>query len=163
MFMTPVVCEPLAALAPLQLPVALQVGLLVALQVMVLLPPAVIEVGLTDIETTGTAMTVRVADFVSVPALLLQARVYVYVPAVDMVPVLCDPLPLFAPDQLPLAVQLVGLLVALQLKVELLPVPMLLGETEMVTTGATAPPPPLVTFTVAVAVSLPPALLQSSV
>ena len=64
-----------------------------------------------------------------------------------MEPVLVLPLPVWAPLHEPEALQAVGLLVVLQLRVALLPVPMLVGDKAMVTTGATAPPPPAVTFT----------------
>jgi hypothetical protein len=74
--MVPVVTEPEAALEPLHEPLAVQaVGEPVALQVMVELAPVLILVGLTEIDTTGTAITVRVADFVSEPAELEQASV----------------------------------------------------------------------------------------
>lgn len=161
-FIAPVVKgPPLAALLPLQLPPAVQVvGLLVALQLMLELLPAVIEVGLTEMLTTGIAMTVRLADFVSLPALLLHTSVKVFVPAVAWTPVLVLPLELLAPLQEPLAVHEVGLLVALQLIVDWLPVPILVGLTEMVTTGATTGVPPEVTSTLAELLLLPPALLH---
>lgn len=80
-----------------------------------------------------------------------------------MVPVLLLPLADLAPLHEPLAVQAVGELVALQLIVELDPVPIEVGDTAMVTTGATTPPPPDVTFTVVVAEPVPPALVQAKV
>lgn len=80
-----------------------------------------------------------------------------------MTPVLVLPLPALAPLQEPEAVHEVGLLVALQLSVALLPVPILVGATEMVTTGATAAPPPVETFMVVFAALLPPALVQLKV
>lgn len=144
----PTCWEPPAALFdPLQyaLPVAVQDdGLLVALQVTVVLEPVVIVVGETEIFTTGVAMTVRLADLTSDPALLLHVIVYVNVPAVFLTPVLVEPLApgeaTQAPD-VPLATQEVGLLVALQLTVALPPVPIEVGETEIVTTGADTAPP----------------------
>jgi hypothetical protein len=139
------------------------VGLLVALQVIVALLPVLIDAGLTEIVTTGIAITVRLAELDPEPAELLQLKLYVNVPAEFIGPVLVLPLPALAPLQLPLAVQDVGLLVALHEIVELLPVPIGEGATEMVTTGATAPPPPLLTPTVVVALSEPPALEQLSV
>jgi hypothetical protein len=80
-----------------------------------------------------------------------------------MVPVLALPLPALEPLQEPEAVQDVGLPVALQLIVELEPVPIETGETEMVTTGATTVLPAAVTLTVVVALPGPPALLQARV
>jgi hypothetical protein len=53
-------------------------------------------------------------------------------------------------------------LVVLQLNVELLPVPIDAGETEIVTTGAMAPPPLEATPTVVVADPLPPAFEHES-
>jgi hypothetical protein len=51
------------------------------------------------------------------------------------VPVLCELLPALVPLQSPLAVHDVGLLVALQVIVELLPVVVVIGLALMVTTG----------------------------
>ncbi len=74
--MVPVLCEPLAALLPDQLPLAVQlVGLFVTLQVIVDDEPVVIDVGLTDMLTTGVAITVTVAEAVPEPAELLQLNV----------------------------------------------------------------------------------------
>jgi hypothetical protein len=81
------------------------------------------------------AFMARVADALLLPALLLQDKLYVFVPAVFITPVLVLPLALLFPLQLPLAVHDVGLLVALQLIVELLPVPIVVGLTPIVTTG----------------------------
>lgn len=93
--------------------------------------------------------------------------VNVLVPAVDWVPVLAVPL---APGDVtqvlvvPPAEHDVGLLVADQLTVAALPVLMELGVTDMVTTGAAAAPPPLVTDNVVDAVLLvPPALEHCNV
>jgi len=84
----------------------------------------------------------------------------VKVPDEAIVPVLVLPLPATAPLHEPEAVQEVGLLVVLQLRVELLPVPILAGDIDIVTTGAIAPPAPEVTLTVVFAALLPPALEQ---
>ena len=72
------------------------------------------------------------------------------------------PLALFAPLHALLAVHEVGLLVALQLNVALLPVPIEVGFTDTVTTGGLVEVPDE-TLTVDVAISLPPALLHVSV
>lgn len=154
--MAPVLTLPDAALEPAQEPLATQdEGLPLALQVIVELAPELMAAGATVMDTTGTAITVSVADFVSLPAELLHASVYVKVPAEFITPVLVLPLPALAPLQEFDAVQEDGLLVALQLSVELLPVPMLFGEMESVTTGAITPPPPATTPTVVVAEVLP--------
>lgn len=79
-------------------------------------------------------------------------------PAVPIVPVLVLPLPAFAPVQLPLAVQEVGLLVADQFMVALFPVPILVGDTDSVTTGGEAKGAPELTDTDVEALPLPPAL-----
>lgn len=72
----PVVTVPEAALEPDHEPLAVhELGLLVALQVIVELEPVLIDAGLTEILTTGTAITVSVADLVSLPALFEQAKV----------------------------------------------------------------------------------------
>ena len=75
------------------------------------------------------------------------------------------PLAAFEPDQppVPLAVQEVGLLVADQLRVELLPVPMEVGETDNVTTGGCTGGVPELTPTPVEALPVPPALLHCSV
>ena len=74
--MAPVVWLPLAAFDPLHDPPAEQeLGLFVADHAMVAVPPVVIELGVKDILTTGTAITVRVTDFALLPALLLQVNV----------------------------------------------------------------------------------------
>lgn len=159
----PTVVVPLAAFVPVQLPLAVQeVGVLVALQVTVAvaLAPAVIVTGFTEIVTLGTATTVRVTDLLPDPALLLQLKVYVNVPAVFMAPVDCVPLaPLLPLQPVPLAVQEVGLLVALQLMVELLPVPIDVGDADIVTTGGEVVVPEL-TLTLVLAEPVPPAFEQ---
>jgi hypothetical protein len=73
------------------------------------------------------------------------------------------PLELLAPLQLPLAVQAVGEFVADQLIVELLPVPIDVGDAEIVTTGAMTPPTPELTDTLVVALFEPPAFVQDNV
>ena len=60
---TPVDCEPLSALLPLQPPTAVQAVALVADQVMVELVPLVTELGAALIRTVGAdALTETVAD-----------------------------------------------------------------------------------------------------
>lgn len=67
---------PLTAFVPVHVPPAVQeVGLLVADHAIVALLPVVMLAGLIEIVTTGIAITVSVADFVSDPAALLHARV----------------------------------------------------------------------------------------
>jgi hypothetical protein len=76
--MGPTVALPLPAFEPVQLPLAEQlVGLFVALQVTVAvaLEPAVSTVGLTEIVTAGTAVTVSVAVFDPEPAAFEQVMV----------------------------------------------------------------------------------------
>ncbi len=157
---------PLTALLPLHpVPPAVQeVGFFPVVHVTVVLLPAVIVLGETDTETVGFAMTVMLTDLEPEPALLLHERVKVYVPAVVITPVLCEPFADFAPvhDALPLAVQLVGLFVADQVRVELLPVPILLGLADIETTGGLAAVP-LVAVTPVVALPVPPAFVQLSV
>jgi len=151
-------------LVPDQLPPAVhELGVPVADHVIVELPPVVRLAGDAEIVTTGTAITVTEVDFVSEPALLLQLSVYVYVPAVLMTPVLVLPLPALEPDQLPLAVQAVGLFVADQLIVELPPVPILVGDAEIVITGGETGATPELTDTEVVALLLPPAFEQAKV
>jgi hypothetical protein len=72
----PVLTLPEAALDPLHEPEAVQeLGLAVAFQMIVELAPVLIEGGLKVTVTTGTASTVRVADFVLLPAVFEHARV----------------------------------------------------------------------------------------
>jgi len=75
---TPVFWVPPADLAPTQSPEAVhEVGLLVALQLNVELPPAVIEIGLAESETTGAAgiLTIRAMLLAKpVPPELVQVR-----------------------------------------------------------------------------------------
>lgn len=80
-------------------------------------------------------MTVKVAELAPLPPVLVQVRVYVYEPALARVPVLTLPEAALEPVHEPLATQLEGLAVALQVTVALLPVLIEVGETEMVTTG----------------------------
>jgi hypothetical protein len=84
------------------------------------------------------------------------------VPAVLFVPVLAVPLAagfVIQVPAVPLAEQLVGLFVALQLTVALPPVPIEVGESEMVTTGGEAATPEL-TVTLVLADPVPPAFAQ---
>lgn len=83
-------------------------------------------------------------------------------PADVIVPVLVEPLALFDPLQLPLAVHEVGLLVADHVNVLLEPVPMLVGLADIETTGGFVAPP-VDTDTLVVAVPVPPAFVQDSV
>lgn len=159
----PVVAVPLEPFEPLHEPPAVHdEGLLVAFQLIVLLLPVLIDEGLTEMLTTGTAMMVNVSDDDPVPTAFVQLSVYVLVPALLMTPVLALPLADLDPLQLPLAVHDVGLLVALHEIVALLPVPIDAGLTLIVTTGL-ADGPPEDTLTVVVALSLPPALEQDKV
>lgn len=87
------------------------------------------------------------------------------VPAVFLTPVLVEPLALGLLTHVPavpLALQDVGLFVALQVIVELPPVPIDAGETEIDTTGGEVAPPD-VTLTLADALLVPPALTHVSV
>lgn len=139
MFRVPVFWLPLADLAPTQSPEAVQeVGLLVALQVRVELPPVVIEIGLAASDTTGAAGIVTCTAMLlakPVPPALVQDRLYRYVLAVFNVPVLALPLAALAPAQPPEAVQVVGLLVTLQVRVAALPTNIEPGLADSDTTG----------------------------
>jgi hypothetical protein len=101
----------------------------------VALPPVFIDVGDTEIAITGVARTVRTAEALPEPALLLHVIVYVLLPAAPIAPVLVLPLADLLPVQLPLAVHDVGLFVELQLIVAALPVPIVVGLTEIEVTG----------------------------
>jgi hypothetical protein len=98
----------------------------VTFQLKVEAEPDVIVPGETDnvIEGAITAgvfdVTVIYIVIVSDPLLLLQESEKLEVPVFTKGPVLCDPLTPFEPDHPPVppAVQLVGLLVTFQLKVE---------------------------------------------
>lgn len=133
-------------------------------QLTVVLPPVVIVVGFTVTVTTGTAITVSVAVFVSDPAVLEHLSVKVYEPAVFMAPVPKVPLApgedVDQPGPVPLGTQLVGALVALQLIVALLPVPIEAGAAEIVTTGTLAVVPPAVTLVLVEPLPVPPAFVQ---
>jgi hypothetical protein len=66
--------EPLVALVPLQAPLAVQVVALVELQLIVELDPALMVVGLAEIETVGAGLVLVVTDravlwLLSLPAL----------------------------------------------------------------------------------------------
>jgi hypothetical protein len=149
-------------LVPLQLPPPEHdVGLLPTFHDSVELPPAVILAGLRLIDMVGVASTFKVADPVAEPALLLQVSVYVWEPAADITPVLVLPLADLLPDHAPLAVHDVGLFATVQLIVELLPVPIVVGLTAIVILGLVAAGVLLVTVIETLAESLPPALEQS--
>jgi hypothetical protein len=69
-----ITCVPLVALAPLQAPLAVQVVALVELQLIVELDPALMVVGLAEIETVGAGLVLVVTDravlwLLSLPAL----------------------------------------------------------------------------------------------
>ena len=74
----PVLWLPLAALLPVQSPLAVQeLGLLVALQVMLALSPTLAEIGDTLIDTTGTGADVTFSGTLfanPVPPALVQLR-----------------------------------------------------------------------------------------
>ena len=74
-------------------------------------------------------------------------------------PVEAVPLLAFVPLHLPLAVQLVGLLVADHVRFELPPVPVVVGLADIETTGGLTTVP-LVAVTLVVALPVPPALVQ---
>ena len=104
-----------------------------------LVPRLTLTVGKFEIVRTG--LVVPVPE----PLLLVQVIEYVLVPAVDITPVLTLPLPAGEVTQVelvPPAVHDVGLFVALQLTVAALPVLIVEGDTEIVTTGAAVAPPP---------------------
>jgi hypothetical protein len=69
-----ITCVPLVALVPLQAPLAVQVVALVELQLIVELDPALMVVGLAEIETVGAGLVLVVTDnavlwLLSLPAL----------------------------------------------------------------------------------------------
>jgi hypothetical protein len=77
MLRAPVFWVPLLALAPLQSPLAVHdVGLLVALQLSVELPPVVTAIGLALKDTTGAGGTLTTKDTLleSLPPTLVQDR-----------------------------------------------------------------------------------------
>lgn len=119
----PVLAVPLAAFAPDQAPLAVQlVGLPVEDQVSVALEPVVIEEGLTvKLTVGGVGTTVMLAVLKLSPELFLQVSVKLYVLIVFSEPVLTDPLfalaPVHVPAQSPDAVQLVGSFITDQVSV----------------------------------------------
>lgn len=96
------------------------------------------------------------------PAVFEQLSVTVCVPAVAMVTDCDPPLVAFEPDQAPLAVQLVGLLVVLHVTVVAPPAVKLLGDTCIVTVGLTITGACSVTVTVAVLLFDPAEFVQVS-
>jgi hypothetical protein len=130
--------EAVGVIDPDQSPLAVQdVGLFVARQLMVVLLPTVTELGLTLNDTDGGLGTTVMGTLENVlPLALPQVSVYVYTLSVVSAPVLNEPVAGLLPDQSPLAVQLVGLLLASQLIVTLVPrVTGLSGALEIVTSG----------------------------
>ena len=81
------------------------------------------------------ALTVKFTDAVAEPPAFTHVKLYVFVPADEMVPVLCEPLAPLVPLQEPPAVHELGLLLALQPIVELAPAVIVPGETVIFTTG----------------------------
>ncbi len=146
---TPVDCEPLAALLPDQAPEAEQAVAFAADQLSVELVPLLIVLGAAPRVTTGAGgVTETVADCDAEPPLPVQVNVYV--PLAVSVPVDCEPLSVFVPDQAPEAEHAVALLLD-QVSVEALPELMVLGLALSVTKGAKAG-----TVTVADCVAEPP-------
>ena len=129
-------------------------------QVSVELAPDETGFGLALIVTVGAGgllVTVTVAEESVVPPLPVQLNVNVDVEL--NVPVDCEPEVALAPDQAPVAVQLVAL-VDDHVSVELAPVATVLGLALIVTVGAGGV---LLTVTVVLAESLPPAPVQTRV
>jgi hypothetical protein len=132
----PVLWEPEVAFVADQAPEAVHEVALVELQESVEELAEIIELGLADIVTVGTArggVTVTVADWVAEPSAPLQASEYVAV-AVRL-PVLCEPEVVFVPDQAPEAVH-EATLVEVQLKVEAAPEVIEAGLADIVMLGA---------------------------
>ena len=145
---------PLVGCDPDQLPPAVQLVALVLDQDNVELAPDWICVGLAVRVTVGAAgaVTATVALAWAVPPVPVQLRMYVDVPVgVTLVLPLVDS----EPDQLPLAVQVVALVLD-QDSVELAPDWICVGLAVRVTVGATG----AVTLTVALAWAAPPAPVQ---
>ena len=144
------------AFEPDQPPEAVQAVALVAVQFNVALLPLVMALGPTLKVTMGAAgLMETVADWVAVPPGPEQASVKVAL--AESTPVDCDPVRALAPDQPPEAEQAVAL-EEVQASVELVPLAMLLGLTEMLTVGGVA-----LTETVADWLALPPAPVQVNV
>ena len=127
---------PDTAFVPDQAPEAAQEVAFVAVQFNVALLPLVMALGPTLKLTVGAAALMEtVADWVAVPPVPEQLSVYVAL--AESTPVDCDPVSAFAPDQAPDAVQDVAL-EELHVSVELVPLAMVLGATEMLTEGGIA-------------------------
>jgi hypothetical protein len=151
----PVVCVPLVALAPLQLPEAVQLVASVEFHVSVEEPPLETVAGLAVNVTVGAgATTVTVVLWLALPPAPVQVSVNVVVAL--RAPVVCVPLVAFAPVQPPEAVQLVAL-VELHVRLDVPPLATLVGLAVNVTVGTGA------TVTVALWLPLPPVPEQVSV
>ena len=107
--MTGVCSDPDVALLPAQAPEAVQPVALLAFHVNVERPPAVTEVGLAEKFRVGAASRLTVAERDVEPPLPVQASVKVAAALIG--PTLWLPFTDLLPDQPPLAVQLVALLV----------------------------------------------------
>jgi hypothetical protein len=152
---TPVDCEPLSALLPLQPPDAVQAVAFVADQVSVELVPLATELGAALISTVGAGeLTETAADCVALPP--GPVHVNEYVELADTAPVDCEPVSPLEPLQPPDAVQEVALVLD-QASVEEVPEFTMLGVALSMTIGAT-----LDTVTVADCVAEPPAPVQVS-
>jgi len=148
-------CDPLVASLPLQPPEAMQEVAFLDDQDSVELLPLATVLGLALKLTVGAGeVTVTVADCAALPPAPVQVSVYVAFAV--RAPVDWEPLVAWLPDQPPEAVHEVAFVVD-QLKVELLPLAMVLGLADKATVGAGE-----VTDTVFVCVALPPVPVQVS-
>ena len=128
-------CEPLSPLAPLQPPDAAQEVALLLDQVSVEAVPAFTALGAALIATTGALLEiVMVADCVADPPAPVQVNSY----SVVLVRAPVDQVPLVGtlPCQPPEAVQAVAS-ADFQVRVELPPLPMVVGAAVIVTDGGT--------------------------
>jgi hypothetical protein len=148
-----VLCVPLVALAPLQLPVAVQAVALVELQVSVEVPPLAMTEGAATKVAVGMMLT-RTVDALLVPP--VPEHVKEYELGIVIAPVLCVPLVALVPLQPPVAVQEVAL-VELHVSVEATPLTTAVGFAVNVAVGVAM----MVTVAVA-AVLVPPVPLQVS-
>lgn len=152
---TPVVCEPLTALAPDHAPEAVQAVAFVADQLNIEALPLVMELGLAVRVMVGAAVfTETVADCSAVPPVPEQASVKVALAL--SAPVDWEPLRALPPDQAPEAVQLVAE-VEDHVRVALPPLLTALGPTLRLTVGKDA-----LTDTVVDCAALPPGPVQVS-